>query len=370
MQGGKLVNVQEIIKTRTLPYAGNVVAEVGQRVKPDDVVAEMNFYPGLVLRLRVSEHLAISPRLLSEVVQVEVGQLVDKGQILAFDSKWHQPQIMVAPEAGIIGMVSKTLGIVYLRRLTEFNPEPFEVHDIAKEFGISEEEAAKTIIVRRNQKVVPGQILAQQQWQEKDFELKYVASEMFGSIYKIDSHKIWIKSREISRKLYAFLAGEIVDTKPYWSVTIKSKAYKLSGSYGIGGERFGRLVAIDTEYLKDDDIGARYKDNILAVKGKISHDALLKAAKIGIPAIIAASCDLSVLREYAGEGFIPGITGNEEVKTSVVLTNTFCSDDLMGEEFDFLRENEGKFISVNGTTHIRAGAIRPEILIFPEEGED
>ncbi len=363
------MNVQEIIATRTLPYAGTVIAKVGQKVKPNDVVAEMNFYPGLVLRLKVSEHLAIAARELRSVIQVNVGELVEKGQILAFDSKWHQPQIMVAPEPGIIGMVSKTLGIVYLRRLTEFNPNPFEVHNIAEEFGISEEDAANTIIVSRNQKVVPGQILAQQQWKKDEFRLKYVASSMFGSIHKIDKHKIWIKSREISRKLYAYLSGEVVSVEPYWSVTIKSRAYKLNGTYGIGGERFGTISIIDTEYLKEDDIGARYKDNILIVKGKISKEALDKAARIGIPAIVAASCDLSVLRKYAGEGFIPGITGAEEVKTSVILMNNFCSTETMGDEFEFFKEREGKYMSVNGSTHIRAGAIRPQVLVFPDEGD-
>src|SRR6056297_1134279 len=233
MQGGKLVNIQRIKMKRELPYAGNVTVEIGQQVNPDDVVAEMNFYPGLVKRLRVSEHLAISPKDLRRVVQTGEGQLVKKGQVLAFDSKWHQPQIMVAPEAGIIGMVSKNLGIVYLRKLTEFNPEPFKVHDVAKDMNISISDAEKSIIVKRNQKVVPGQIIAQQQWKDDQFVLKYTASEMFGTIKKIEGHKVWIKSREVSRKLYGYLKGEVVDLEENWSVTIESNAINIHGNYGI-----------------------------------------------------------------------------------------------------------------------------------------
>jgi len=364
------VNIQEIKRTRELPYAGNVTAKVGSKVKPDDIVAEMNFYPGLVKRLRISEHLAISPRDLNRVVQVEEGQLVKKGQVLAFDSKWHQPQIIVAPESGIIGMISKNLGIVYLRRLTEFNPEPFEVHDVAKEMNISEEDGANSIIVKANQKVVPGQIIAQQQWKDDQFLLKYAASNMFGTIKKIDGHKVWIKSREISRKLYAYLKGEVVESDDYWSVKIKAKAYVLSGSYGIAGEKFGRIVTFDKKELTPEDLNLDYQKSILVVNGKVVEGTLEKAEKLNIPAIIASGCDLGTIRRYVGENFIPGITGGEEVKTGIILMNTFSSEAPIGEEFDIFKKYENNYISINGTTHIRAGAIRPEILIFPDEGDN
>lgn len=362
------MNIQKIKMKRELPYAGNVIVEVGQKVNPNDIVAEMNFFPGLVKKLKVSEHLAILPKDLNRVIQVKEGQLVEKGQVLAFDSKWNQPQIMVAPKAGIVGMISKNLGMVYLRELTKFNPEPFEVHDVAKEMDVSVEDAAKSIIVKTDQKVVPGQIIAQQQWKDDQFLLKYTSSEMFGQVKKIDGHKIWIKSREVSRKLYAYLKGEVVDADKYWSVTIKSNAYSLNANYGIAGERFGKIKIIDKEEIVPDDIKLDYKNNILIVRGKVTDGTLEKAQNLKIPAIIATSCDLSTIRRYVGKSFIPGITGGEEVKTGLLLMDTFSSDELMGEAFNFFQKYENHYMSVNGTTHIRAGAIRPEILIFPEEG--
>ncbi len=364
------MNIQEIIRTRELPYAGNVITEIGSKVNPNDVVAEMNFYPGLVKRLRISEHLAISPKDLNRVVQIQEGHLVKKGQVLAFDSKWHQPQIMVAPEDGIVGMVSKNLGIVYLRRLTEFNPEPYEVHDVAKEMDISKEDGANSVIVKPNQKVVPGQIIAQQQWKENKFQLKYAASNMFGTISKIDKHKIWIKSREVSRKLYAYLKGEIIESDDYWSVTIKSKAYALAGSYGIAGERFGKIITLDKKELTPNDLNLEFKENIIVVNGKIAEGTLEKAEELDIPAIIASGCDLGTIRRYVGENFIPGITGGEEVKTGLILMNAFSSVESIGERFNVFKRYEDKYMSINGTTHIRAGAIRPEILIFPDEGDN
>jgi hypothetical protein len=50
--------------------------------------------------------------------------------------------------------------------------------------------------------------------------------------------------------------------------------------------------------------------------------------------------------------------------------NTFSSEAPIGEEFDIFKKYENNYISINGTTHIRAGAIRPEILIFPDEGDN
>ncbi|MFP4456430.1 MAG: hypothetical protein ACLFPS_02105 [Clostridia bacterium] len=364
------MNTLKIEILRELPYAGNVVVEVGQKVDPDDVVAEMNFYPGLVKRLRVSEHLAISPKDLKRVVQIEEGQLVEKGQVLAFDSKWHQPQIMVAPESGIIGMVSKNLGIVYLRRLTKFNPEPFKVHDVAEEMGISMKDAKSSIIVKPNQKVVPGQIIAQQQLKDDQFLLKYTASEMFGTVRKIEGHKVWIKSREVSRKLYAYFKGTVVDSVENWSVTIESEAVVLSGNYGIAGERFGRIKTFDKKELTPDDIKSEYNKSIIVVNGKVTDDTLEKASELEIPAIISSGCYLGTIRKYVGDNFIPGITGGEEVRTGLILMNTFSSKSSMGEDFEIFKKYEGNYIAVNGTTHIRAGAIRPEILIFPEKGDN
>ena len=50
--------------------------------------------------------------------------------------------------------------------------------------------------------------------------------------------------------------------------------------------------------------------------------------------------------------------------------NAFSSVESIGERFNMFKRHEDQYMSVNGTTHIRAGAIRPEILIFPDEGDN
>lgn len=359
------MNLVDIVRTRELPYAGTVVVQKGQMVRSDEIVAEMNFYPGMVRKLFATRELAIKPQKLPEVVRVSQGDLVAKGDVLAFCTQWYRPQIMLAPQSGIVGMISRHLGIIYLRKLTEFNTNPLEIFNIAEELGLVGDLARRSILVRVGQRVVPGQILAQKTWEGSRLKMTYVVTRLFGVVKSIKDCVVTVESRQISQKLTAWLSGEVLSTEKNWSVTIKAKAYRLVGTYGLAGERSGTLRTVDQAQLTSSDIGESDHHKVLAVRGRISQEALLKAADIGVAAIIGAGCKLSVLRQYAGDDFIPGITGNEQVGTGVVLLQNFSGTMIDEESWLCLKNNEGNQVALNGTTHIRAGAIRPEVLIFP-----
>jgi hypothetical protein len=54
--------------------------------------------------------------------------------------------------------------------------------------------------------------------------------------------------------------------------------------------------------------------------------------------------------------------------TSLVVTEGFGKINMGHRTFDLLKEHDGNFVSVNGATQIRAGVIRPEIVI-PLKGD-
>ncbi len=356
----------EITRTRTLPYAGTVVVKRGQKVLAGDMVAKMNYFPGMVKKLRISKHLAVKPEKLPEVVTVKPGELVNKGDILAFNARWHKAQAVTAPQSGIIGMISRHLGIVYLRKLTEFNSCPVEIYDIEKAFGVSAERARKSIAVRIGQQVSPGQIIAQLAWKDNKMKMHKVVTNLFGTVKGIKNNIITIKNRQVCQELQAYLAGEVIDVAENWSVSIKARAYQLNGVYGIAGERSGILRTINTVKLDARDIYPSDKHKILLSRGVITKEALHKAVACEVSAVIAASCNLALLREYAGQDFIPGITGGEEVITGIILLHGFTASQIDETLWSRIEQLNNKEVSVNGTTHIRAGAIRPEILIFAE----
>jgi hypothetical protein len=57
------------------------------------------------------------------------------------------------------------------------------------------------------------------------------------------------------------------------------------------------------------------------------------------------------------------ITGTEEINTTIVTTEGFGNIPMAKRTFDLLKRCEGKEASINGATQIRAGVIRPEIVI-------
>ncbi|MCL6581968.1 MAG: hypothetical protein K6U08_10255, partial [Firmicutes bacterium] len=62
-----------------------------------------------------------------------------------------------------------------------------------------------------------------------------------------------------------------------------------------------------------------------------------------------------------------GITGTEDVDMTVILMEGFGNLDMRAEVFEALQAMEGRLACINGATQIRAGAIRPEVVVpFPE----
>ncbi len=57
------------------------------------------------------------------------------------------------------------------------------------------------------------------------------------------------------------------------------------------------------------------------------------------------------------------ITGSEEIGPSLIITEGFGKISMAARTYELLKSNESKFASINGSTQIRAGVIRPEILI-------
>jgi transcription antitermination factor NusG len=57
------------------------------------------------------------------------------------------------------------------------------------------------------------------------------------------------------------------------------------------------------------------------------------------------------------------ITGSEDLGISIMITEGFGNIPIADRTFDLLTKHIGKFGSINGSTQIRAGVIRPEVLI-------
>ena len=89
-----------------------------------------------------------------------------------------------------------------------------------------------------------------------------------------------------------------------------------------------------------------------------------KAAEVGVKGIITGGADHKDLSDFLGRDFSVAITGNENIPFPVIITSGFGKCKMSDSLFDLFNEYNGHWTHINGTTHIRAGVIRPEIFIM------
>lgn len=165
---------------------------------------------------------------------------------------------------------------------------------------------------------------------------------------------------------FAYLPGQVVEIIPDQGAVIESTAIVLPCAFGVGSERFGRLLAPlnqPEDELTPDLIDKTAAGAIILGGRTIKAETLKKAAKLGVAAIITGSIHNSDLAGYLGYEIGVPITGQEDITTVVLLTEGFGDLPMNPELFALLKQHAGEIISVNGTTHLRSNLVKPEIVI-------
>ena len=105
----------------------------------------------------------------------------------------------------------------------------------------------------------------------------------------------------------------------------------------------------------------------------MSEAALKRAAALGVIGIVVGGVVDRELIDYLrvalnDPGFDIGvaITGQEPIPFTLVVTEGFGTIPMADRTFALLKSLEGRTASINGATQIRAGVIRPEVIV-PDE---
>jgi hypothetical protein len=95
---------------RRLPYPGEVLARVGQRVEPDEVVARA-YAPGMPQIVNLARELMVAPARVERAMRREVGNKVAQGEVLASSGPLGGRSCL-APVGGVIASVDGETGYV------------------------------------------------------------------------------------------------------------------------------------------------------------------------------------------------------------------------------------------------------------------
>jgi len=167
-------------------------------------------------------------------------------------------------------------------------------------------------------------------------------------------------------ELKAYTDGTVTATLPNEGVTVETYGTYIQGIFGIGGETIGDLTVVaesSGDALAAEQIQAEHRDKILVGGSLVMTDAIQKAVQNGVKGIIAGGIDDADLRELLGYELGVAITGSEEIGITLVITEGFGSIAMAEQTFALLKVREGMKTSINGATQIRAGVVRPEIVI-------
>ena len=108
---------------------------------------------------------------------------------------------------------------------------------------------------------------------------------------------------------------------------------------------------------------------VLVAGAGATPETLAAAAEQGASAVVVGSIEDATLREFLGFDLGVAVTGHEEVPLTLIITEGFGQLDMATRTFEVLGELDGMAASVNGATQIRAGAVRPEIIVPNQAGD-
>ena len=100
----------------------------------------------------------------------------------------------------------------------------------------------------------------------------------------------------------------------------------------------------------------------------ITQDIIERARQLGAIGLVGGGLRDQDLRALLGYDLGVAITGDEDIGLTVIVTEGFGEIAIANKTFDILKACEGKEISISGATQIRAGVLRPEIIVTEAEG--
>ncbi len=180
-----------------------------------------------------------------------------------------------------------------------------------------------------------------------------------------------VREPPIPVEVEAYLQGVVVDVLPEEGVIIEAQGAFLQGIFGLGGETFGRIVvavhAPDQE-LMPQDLKVEHRGCVVIGGAYVRYETLQRAREVGVAAIIVGGFDDADLKRLIGRDLGVAITGSEEIGFTLVLTEGFGHIPMAQRTWRLLGANAGRIASVSGATQIRAGVLRPEIVIPGDPG--
>ena len=189
------------------------------------------------------------------------------------------------------------------------------------------------------------------------------------SISKITGQVI-LREPPIPVEVIGYIDGKVIEIIRSEGVTVQTSGSFIQGIFGIGGETIGELMmATDNpaQVLTEKEIDKSFKDKVIIGGSMVTYTALEHARKIGVKGIVVGGIEDQDLKRFMGYDIGVAITGSENVGLTLIATEGFGELSMADRTFGLLKSLVGRKASINGATQIRAGVMRPEVVVPMDE---
>ena len=238
---------------------------------------------------------------------------------------------------------------------------------LANKLNISPSDIRDVLLINKGESIKKGDLIAQTNGLFGLFKSE-VLSPIDGTIESISdvTGQIAIRDKPLPVQIDAYVKGKVSKVFSDEGVEIETEAALIQGIFGIGGEARGTLKILSNhrnDEISYDLINESLKGKIIVGGSFISLETYKKAIELEIGGIIVGGFNYFDLKEILGYTLGVAITGTEKIGTPLIITEGYGKIMMSERTFGLLKLHDGKPISINGATQIRAGVIRPEIVI-------
>jgi hypothetical protein len=246
-------------------------------------------------------------------------------------------------------------------------PGNVESVNVANRLGVPPEDVPQCMLKKEGDSIEKGEVIAQ----SKSFFGLFKSScqaTVTGTVETVSSvtGQVLLREPPLPVEVRAYVDGIVADVLPGEGVVVETPATFIQGIFGIGGEIQGQLVMVVAsadEILDADRLTEAVRGKVAVGGSLVTAAAIRKAIAVGAKGILAGGLHDKDLREFLGYDLGVAITGNEDKGVTLIVTEGFGKIRMAEATFNLLKRCEGMECSMNGATQIRAGVIRPEVVI-------
>lgn len=246
---------------------------------------------------------------------------------------------------------------------------PGKVHlmNLATLLGAMPDEVAPQLRIQPGGALAKGALIAETKGFFGYFRTR-IASPIEGTLESVSeiTGQAVLREPPVPVEVKAYVDGTVVEILAGEGVVVETEAALVQGIFGLSGEVNAPLVVVaksPDQTLEASDLTSAHAGKVVLGGGRASLAAMRRAMELGVAAIVCGGFAYQDVKELLGYDVGVAVTGTEGLATTLVVTEGFGDIAMARATYELLASLAGKTASVCGATQIRAGVIRPEVVV-------